>query len=480
MGTQSSDSITIGNQTAAVIGSGSGGGTGFAGAAIGNKLRGRPPVGVSVLICAALGAFCVLAFALQTPHFVQTVSVGLLTASCTFVVGATIGFLFGIPRAMDSNEAGHKPHPESDQPNGTHHGGYGANTNLEQISDWLTKILVGVTLTQIEPIYNGFSKLATHVGTALQPAGDVIVGSVFAGTILIYFLFCGFMLGYLCTRVFLPKIFTTAEVSALNALGRQVTEQVQKIDERIDTEKAALRQQLETDVNKSLQERMEEEKANLRKGREAEEQEDSRAYEVIEGQLNQTHQQPYRDETVMQAVQSASHPVQEHFFQMAKEARRLAWRRKGDEWREWSERTIPVFRGLVELPRWAKRHGVFAQLGYALKDKRPPEWDNALQHLGFAITISEELEIPVAPHYSFNWALCRVAIEARDNENNPSDDSLKEEIVGALRNGMKFSSLRDAVSDPKNEHTDALRSWMIINEVGQEELGHMEESLEAA
>jgi len=40
--------------------------------------------------------------------------------------------------------------------------GYSGNTNLEQISDWLTKILVGVGLTQLREIPGQVQRLATQ------------------------------------------------------------------------------------------------------------------------------------------------------------------------------------------------------------------------------------------------------------------------------------------------------------------------------
>jgi tetratricopeptide (TPR) repeat protein len=83
------------------------------------------------------------------------------------------------------------------------------NTNLEQISDWLTKILVGVGLTQL-----------TELPTLLRVLGEsVTVANSVAVTIglIVTFLICGFFAGYLLTRLFLAGAFQEAE----NWLSRQ-------------------------------------------------------------------------------------------------------------------------------------------------------------------------------------------------------------------------------------------------------------------
>src|SRR6185503_13654313 len=61
---------------------------------------------------------------------------GALVALAPAAVGALLGFVFGIPKTLQSNAP-----PAADGK-----AAYQVNTNLEQISDWLTKMLVGVGL----------------------------------------------------------------------------------------------------------------------------------------------------------------------------------------------------------------------------------------------------------------------------------------------------------------------------------------------
>ncbi|MFO0126287.1 MAG: hypothetical protein ACK54J_03520, partial [Pseudanabaena sp.] len=83
-------------------------------------------------------------------------------SGASFVLGFLIGFLFGVPRTVESND----PTLTKNSQTRVH-----ANTNLEQISDWLTKILVGVGLTQIMPI---LSFLKTEVIDSLASGFDLL------------------------------------------------------------------------------------------------------------------------------------------------------------------------------------------------------------------------------------------------------------------------------------------------------------------
>lgn len=79
--------------------------------------------------------------------------------------GGALGFLFGVPRyksAPDSQAvasmAGTTQQAIAFIP----------NTNLEQISDWLTKIIVGATLVQLEPIGSSFVRFCLWTATVIK------------------------------------------------------------------------------------------------------------------------------------------------------------------------------------------------------------------------------------------------------------------------------------------------------------------------
>lgn len=124
----------------------------------------------------------------------------------TYAAGFGIGFLFGIPRVL-----------QSDNP-GAAGGSYiqRVNTNLEQISDWLTKIIVGLGLVQLQQL-PGFLKGISLWAAASLPLGrDTSLTQVaaFATAFLVYFVVTGFLAGYLLTRLYLAGAFRRADQPA--------------------------------------------------------------------------------------------------------------------------------------------------------------------------------------------------------------------------------------------------------------------------
>jgi hypothetical protein len=74
-----------------------------------------------------------------------------------------------------------------------------ANSNLEQVSDWLTKIIVGVSLIQLGPIAGALGKLINHVagifGNEMEAQNQTMAGGIIG-----YFAILGFLGGYLSAR----------------------------------------------------------------------------------------------------------------------------------------------------------------------------------------------------------------------------------------------------------------------------------------
>jgi len=145
---------------------------------------------------------------------------GLLWSGAWFAVGSFIGFIFGIPRSLSSDTARTgAPLPDPDrvdttpglQPAATARGPSTAvNTNLEQISDWLTKIIVGVSLVNSEQIGDAMLYAARTMANSLG-GGPARVSLSLA--ILVYFGVIGVLGGYLLTRLFLQRAFDTARWS---------------------------------------------------------------------------------------------------------------------------------------------------------------------------------------------------------------------------------------------------------------------------
>lgn len=119
-----------------------------------------------------------------------------------FAVWFLIGFLFGIPRVLQGEDKTAKYAQR-------------VNTNLEQISDWLTKIIVGLGLVQLQAVPEHLGKAATWMAQSFAPGGGATAPAdavSFAGAFIIYFSVLGFFSGYLSTRLFLALAFFRADL----------------------------------------------------------------------------------------------------------------------------------------------------------------------------------------------------------------------------------------------------------------------------
>jgi len=142
----------------------------------------------------------------------------LFTSMAALAIGIFIGFIFGVPRQA--------------QVDSINNGTFSSNTNLEQISDWLTKILVGITLTQISEIPSKIYIL----GEALRPSlgGDDTAG-IIGITYCIFFVTVGFLMGYLWTRIYFRQMLEKAESQAGSISINTFKEYQSLKDEYMDT-----------------------------------------------------------------------------------------------------------------------------------------------------------------------------------------------------------------------------------------------------
>lgn len=140
-----------------------------------------------------LGIVVIAAFAIGASASPQAaVKIGaalMLTALAAWMVGSATGFLFGVPRYKADNSSASDRQRLLSQ--------YAPNTNLEQVSDWLTKIIIGATLVQVQVIPGKFQNLcdwiAGHLG---QPDLAVVAGGA-----IIFFGLTGFLWCYLWSSI---------------------------------------------------------------------------------------------------------------------------------------------------------------------------------------------------------------------------------------------------------------------------------------
>lgn len=318
-------------------------------------------------------------------------SVGALVAAATAILGVFLGFLFGIPRTFQGEDTQSMPGADVDASERRMQISYRANTNLEQISDWLTKILVGVGLTQLASIPTKFASLNTHISGALTdtPKPEVMVGAT-----LVYFCICGFLFGYLWTRLYFAGALRAADMQAL-------LQRVAKADDKAEKlEAQAMR--------------------------------DARALSLVREQLD-PQSDPIDQDQLNKALGEASVPVKSTVFWQAYELRRRTWKdnaTKGD-----MERTIPIFKALIEDDERDEYHMNHGQLGFALKDKRQPDFLAAEQELTRAIQLRGNWRERGWVIYEFARAVARIGRrgEVSNEAKKQLDESIRSDLIVAAK-----------------------------------------------
>ena len=129
-----------------------------------------------------------------------------LLAGAAASIGGFGGFLFGIPRTLAPRSKQERENPSDTtaalaRPTGPEIPSQSVNTNLEDISDWLTKIIVGVGLVEFQSILNHLKVIAERFQSSLGGSEVAVLG------VIINFSSWGFFAGYLVTRLFLTSAF---------------------------------------------------------------------------------------------------------------------------------------------------------------------------------------------------------------------------------------------------------------------------------
>jgi hypothetical protein len=157
------------------------------------------------------------------------------------------------------------------------------------------------------------------------------------------------------------------------------------------------------------------------------------------------------------AFMRSSRAVRVTIFQMAYEARRNNWFDRRDRWK--LERTIPMFRALIASDVDERYHRNHANLAYALKDKRRPDWEQAKAELDKAIEIRGPAQDYGYAIYEFNRAVCAIMLEGAAAQRKRSNPAVRRAILADLRIAMT-GGLADVI-----ERNERVVDWLRINRV---------------
>jgi hypothetical protein len=346
------------------------------------------------------------------PDTGEVLALGLLTAAAAFAVGGILGFLFGIPRSLAAAPAAPTTPATPSQTTtddkstaaeaaAAQH--FGANTNLEQISDWLTKILVGVGLVQIHQVSGAIEDLAEGLAPGLGTQGFPV-----AVTLLIAFTIAGFVSAYLFTRLRLQGAFERALT---------IEQAVKKL---ADAETTAIA--------------------------------------MVQRQLAPGTDNPSLD-ALTETLKAATPGTRTQAFFLARRQRMEKWGGEGSkaERGEFNGLSIPVFKALIACDTDKLYPRLHAELGYALLELDPPEFSAAKDALDDAIALRSADLISRTPLCEFNRAYCRIELDPQWKANQASPGPVIEAICSDLE---AVIGLLEGVDKDKHK---AVEDWLKRN-----------------
>ena len=170
---------------------------------------------ISFLFALFLAAFTLLGWAQSCngKQWLQITVAAMLISAASVGAGWLLGFLFGLPRSTQ----------KTGDPAAF---GISANTNLLDVSDWLTKIIVGISLVQIGNLPSALGRLGRSIAPMLGYApqrnpscaaavitSEGAIGGIGVAMCLSTFVIA-FSSGYLFTRVILLRVLRKAEEEA--------------------------------------------------------------------------------------------------------------------------------------------------------------------------------------------------------------------------------------------------------------------------
>jgi hypothetical protein len=142
--------------------------------------------------------------------------------SAAISVGTLLGFLFGIPRFDYSDRVKQSGQPDTTVPTSSlkaesqRISRYRPSTNLDDVADWLTKLIVGIGLSQI----NKIGPVLTAVSKAVLGPCDEACASErgFVSALIVFGTVCGFLFGYMWTRLHYGRLAARSDMEVDRAL----------------------------------------------------------------------------------------------------------------------------------------------------------------------------------------------------------------------------------------------------------------------
>ena len=174
-------------------------------------------LGVAAMAIYAVAVANPVAVAAYLSGVAETFGVFVLVGGAAFLSAALLGFLFGVPKTLQGTVQGRET-------------AYKINTSFEEISDWLTKMIIGVGLVELKSIPSALMTLNDYVAWAVpQPGSAPVIGAT-----VVFFTAAGLLVGYLATRLYISRAFKDAdeELNRLKDAVRNAAPALDSLDPR--------------------------------------------------------------------------------------------------------------------------------------------------------------------------------------------------------------------------------------------------------
>jgi hypothetical protein len=340
-----------------------------------------------------IGCIVVVKYGLAVPRDgVNSVVLGMMAGGAALFTGGLLGFLFGVPHTHDRPDSSPAVRVSEKRPDDsavTVSSGsvdYRPSTSLEQIADWLTKMLIGVTLTQAKPIGQALWETA---GSVQEGFGGAAGGRAFALAVIIYFSIGGFVFGFLWARLYLVSWYREVDVRQVRALDEKLS--------RIEQRQLA----------------------------------DAKALSMISQQLHRTADEPgHTEQEIREVIREASTPVKAQIFY---QAQRVSEDSAAQDYYLKIQSVILILKGLVESDNDERYYSNRAELSYALSRKRPPDIDAAEEAISKAIEIRDRQGLKGWRYYEMRRAMYHILRNPEFQQKRQSEKSAVDRIISDLR-----------------------------------------------
>lgn len=371
----------------------------------------------------------IFSYAYQFPAWAEkssVASVAALLAAAAAAVGVGIGFLFGLPHALSEKELGTGAASSVGQESATI--AFTPNTNLDQISDWLTKVLVGVGLTQIGSLREGWASLSSFAASALGagPRAEVL-----AAAILAYSAVAGFLFGFLWARLI-------------------VIGQMTKTDQSIRITVASLWQS----VTRSEKLAKEEREQGMR---------DTEALRLVTAVLSpEMPGTPTVSQAELDSAVARSSPkARIDIFTRALSTTQEHYESDQHRWR--LGLAIMVYRALIAAD--PSEHQNHAQLAFALANRQSPDFAEAEREYDLAIDMRNAQGLADYLIYELGRSVARMGRDLGSHDERSPQDR-KEQILGDLRMGCQGNKgLKEWIL-----RRPTLIRWVQVNDMSDDAL----------